>query len=38
MNVTSSHAHRTVTIEFITKSSKLSKINLVDLIGSEIQK
>ena len=38
MNVTSSHAHRIVTIEFNTKSSKLSKINLVDLIGSEIQK
>jgi hypothetical protein len=38
MNVTSSHAHRTLTIEFNTKSSKLSKINLVDLIGSERQK
>ena len=45
MNVTSSRSHRTVTIEFnqiknigTIKISKLSKINLVDLIGSERQK
>ena len=45
MNVTSSHTHRTATIEFnqillieIKKSSKLSKINLVYLIGSERKK
>ncbi len=42
MNVASSLPHRTETIEFnqillieIKKSSKLSKINLVYLIGSE---
>ncbi len=45
MNPTNSRVNIIITIEFnqienigTTKSSKLSKINLVDLVGSERQK